>query len=185
MRKQICIFNNCLVLCWLLLTCQTTGKNVQTSPSIKPVEKKKVFKYVTNKSGLVLWKDAKQRNRKILTLPYASQVEVLQDFGEEKNLLGTTGKWLQVRYKNKEGWAFGGFLVKHLLKTKKMHSLEKLEENTAKIQSLNSKRAYTIALNQYKAALRKLSISQPEGVFQLKQACNLADTVMLHFKPHI
>ena len=177
MKKQICIFSNCLLLCWLSLDCQNTTHSVQVLPQKKIIEKKKVYKYVTSRSGLVMWKDAERKSHKLVTVPYANRVEVLKEFGRKKNISGTTGKWLLVRYKDKEGWVFGGFLVEHLLKRKKMHSLETLEENAARILSPNSKKAYIIALNEYKAALHKLLISQQEGTAQLKQACNLADEI--------
>ncbi|MEM7184876.1 MAG: SH3 domain-containing protein [Spirochaetota bacterium] len=112
-----------------LLTCQNTNKNIQRIPKKQKLTKKKLYKYVTSSSGLVLRQKPKRRSNRITTLPYASKVEILQEFGEEKTISGATGKWLQVRYKGKKGWAFGGFLVEHLFDRETMFHIEELEEN--------------------------------------------------------
>lgn len=47
---------------------------------------------------------------KITVISKGQIVELLEESGEMITISGTTGKWSRVKWKNKTGWVFGGFL---------------------------------------------------------------------------
>jgi hypothetical protein len=66
---------------------------------------------VTTEAGLRLRESADTTGKIIVTIPYKSVVQVLEEKGEPITISGKTGKWCRIAWKNKTGWAFGGFLV--------------------------------------------------------------------------
>jgi hypothetical protein len=47
---------------------------------------------------------------KIAVIPRGNIVELLEESGEMITISGVTGKWSRVKWKNRTGWVFGGFL---------------------------------------------------------------------------
>jgi len=46
----------------------------------------------------------------IITIPNGDEVMILEEKGVSITISGATGKWTRVKWKDKEGWVFGGFL---------------------------------------------------------------------------
>ena len=66
--------------------------------------------YVEANGGLRMRAAANTSAAKVVTIPNGSQVIVLEESGEEIQLSGKSGKWAKVKFVDKEGWVFGGFL---------------------------------------------------------------------------
>lgn len=77
------------------------GNELSTSKNIK---------YVLANSGLRIRDVASTKGKKLGTIPENTGIEVLEETGEEITISNKTGKWTKVKWKNKEGWVFGGFL---------------------------------------------------------------------------
>ncbi len=110
MKKLILIFILSLISC-------KTDKKRLTKIDLKPkvVEQKDTItlKYVTAKSGLVFRK--KPRGKKLGKIPYETEVSVLKhtgDFQEIKTSEGILkGEWVEIKYDNKKGYVFDGYLT--------------------------------------------------------------------------
>lgn len=77
----------------------------------------KNYLYINAKSGLKLRSGAGITFKKILTLPYNSQVSVIEYSKKKVTIAGKTASWAKVNYYGKEGWLFCGFTSKKPLKT--------------------------------------------------------------------
>jgi hypothetical protein len=67
-------------------------------------------KYVAAKSGINLRSGAGKSSSVITTIPFGSKVTIEKSEGDEIFLDGRYGKWVNVKYGNKTGWVFSGFL---------------------------------------------------------------------------
>ncbi len=67
-------------------------------------------KYVNAQSGLRLRENPDIESKIILIIPFSGQVVVIEEKKEIVNFENINGKWTKVKYKNIEGWVFGGFL---------------------------------------------------------------------------
>lgn len=65
----------------------------------------------TAKSGLRLRDKPTTKDSKVIGLiPYGERVDLLEETGNEMKIDGANGKWSKVKWLNKTGYAFGGFL---------------------------------------------------------------------------
>jgi uncharacterized protein YraI len=67
-------------------------------------------KFVAAKSGLNLRSEPGKSSKVISTIPFGSKVTIEKSKGDEIFLDGRYGKWVNVKYDNKTGWVFSGFL---------------------------------------------------------------------------
>ncbi len=70
------------------------------------------LRYVASKSGLRMRDAPDISANKIDVIPNREKVELLEETGEAVTISGATGKWSKVKWKDKTGWVFGGFLTK-------------------------------------------------------------------------
>ncbi len=85
-------------------------------------KKKEIEKYLKSKiynsrwviadSGLRMRDAPDERGNKIDTIPYNSEVVLLEEIGDVVKISDVIGKWSKVEWNAKKGWVFGGFLVK-------------------------------------------------------------------------
>ena len=68
------------------------------------------YAYITSKSGLVLRSSATAKSKKITTIPYNAKVQIINNNGPRETIYGISSNWYKIKYKNKTGWVFGGFL---------------------------------------------------------------------------
>ena len=109
-------------------------------------------RYVSSESGLFLREEPSVKAKSIVLIPQGAKVKVLKEESETVTISGATGKWTQVKFRDEEGWAFGGFLVKKLIDKNQMKTIEHLETLTAKLKSETDKKKFQDALNAYKEA---------------------------------
>lgn len=98
---------------------QVKSEDIITSTSIKPLLAQvdnnmsfmpKVF-YVTASSGLSLRAGSNLNSKKVLTLPYGSEVALLSSPKDTDMVVaGVKGKMLQIAYQGAQGYAFDGYL---------------------------------------------------------------------------
>lgn len=65
---------------------------------------------VAVKDGLNLRDKPATTGKLIVTIPYRTEVSVLKLEGSEVTIQGRKGRWAQIEYQNKTGYAFSGFL---------------------------------------------------------------------------
>ena len=68
------------------------------------------YAYVTSESGLILRSGATTRSEKITTIPYKAKVQIINNNGPKDTIYGISSRWYKVKFKDKTGWVFGGFL---------------------------------------------------------------------------
>ncbi|MCP4137399.1 MAG: SH3 domain-containing protein [bacterium] len=66
--------------------------------------------FVKARTGLVLRSKATTSSKKITTIPYKAAVTVVEYSGKEETIGGVSAPWARVKYGNKTGWVFSGFL---------------------------------------------------------------------------
>jgi len=75
-------------------------------------EPAKTFYYVNSSSGLSLRSGTNLTSKKILTLPYGAQIELLSNPAyTEMTVDGITGEMIEVNYQGATGFAFNGYLT--------------------------------------------------------------------------
>ena len=67
-------------------------------------------KYIAAKSGLNLRSDPNKSSKVVTLIPFGAKVTIEKSDGKEIFLDGRYGKWVNVKYENKTGWVFSGFL---------------------------------------------------------------------------
>ena len=86
------------------------GKTENPQGETKKGEPKIESRYVTAKGGLRM-RDKPDTNGAVLeTVPEGEQVKFIQEAGDTITISGALGKWTRIKWKEKEGWGFGGFL---------------------------------------------------------------------------
>ncbi|MCU0846817.1 MAG: SH3 domain-containing protein [Spirochaetes bacterium] len=66
-------------------------------------------KAVIAKEGLRLRESPDQPSKAVDLIPFGERATVFQKSGRDIAISGATGKWCKIRWKGKNGWAFGGF----------------------------------------------------------------------------
>jgi len=67
-------------------------------------------KYIAAKSGLNLRSDPGKSSKIVTLIPFGSKVSVEKSDGNEIFLDGRYGKWVNIKFGDKTGWVFSGFL---------------------------------------------------------------------------
>ena len=67
-------------------------------------------RYADAKTGLVLREIPDASGKKIALIPEKEEVTLLEEKEPAVTIAGKNGKWSKIKWKNKTGWAFGGFL---------------------------------------------------------------------------
>ena len=65
---------------------------------------------VAVKDGLNLRDKPATTGKLLITIPYRTEVTVIKHEGDEITIQGRKGRWAQIQYQNKTGYAFSGFL---------------------------------------------------------------------------
>ncbi|MFC1670236.1 SH3 domain-containing protein [Spirochaetota bacterium] len=65
---------------------------------------------ITEKSGLKIREKPNVKSKKIGYIPFGSKIIVLKDSGPEEIHYGIKSKWFKIKYNEKIGWSFGGFI---------------------------------------------------------------------------
>ncbi len=104
-----------LILCMLISSCgkneepvKKTGENLKSEIKVK---------YVTAKGGLNMRDKPETSSALVVNIPEGEGVQILEETGSDVTISGSTGKWTKVKWKEKTGWAFGGFLAVSKLDT--------------------------------------------------------------------
>ncbi|KAB2933992.1 MAG: SH3 domain-containing protein [Leptonema illini] len=90
-----------VLLAVMIAACSKGGNDATKSESVM---------YVDAGAGLRMRSSADTGAAVILTIPNGSQVAVLEIAEPQIEISGKTGRWTRVKYQDKEGWVFGGFL---------------------------------------------------------------------------
>ena len=89
---------------------------------IFPKDNKK--RWVTAEPGLRMRKSPSIKSNRICTIPFEEEVILLEEIGKKITISERTGRWSKVKWKDKTGWVFGGFLTKNdPYKNKKITSI--------------------------------------------------------------
>lgn len=87
---------------------QTVPAIVESSPETVEEE----YRRIDAEAGLRMRDKPGVDGEKIVTIPYRSRVTLLKELEEELTISEATGRWSRVKWKEYEGWVFGGFLTK-------------------------------------------------------------------------
>ena len=84
-------------------------------------------RFVSPADGLNLRDKPDTAGNKIVTIPSGESVSLIEETGSDVTIGSSTGKWSKVTWKDKTGWAFGGFLSKTKLSDPSVSQLKTLE----------------------------------------------------------
>jgi hypothetical protein len=68
------------------------------------------FRVVTAQPSLRVRDSSGLQGKVLGAVPYSEKVDLLEETGAVLTIQGATGRWSKIRWKNLEGWVFGGFL---------------------------------------------------------------------------
>ena len=106
MKKIILIGSVSVSVLIYLISCTTQpAKRVDESEAYRTKER-----YVASDSGLNLRSDPDKSSRLITVIPFGEKVIIEKSDGDEIFLETRYGRWVNVKYGNKTGWLFDGFL---------------------------------------------------------------------------
>jgi hypothetical protein len=77
-------------------------------------------RWINAQTGLRMRESPDLNAKVIVTIPYGNEVKLSEEQGEEIEISGTAGKWSKIKWMEKEGWVFGGFLSKENPKLSKI-----------------------------------------------------------------
>lgn len=66
--------------------------------------------FTTANNGLVLREKPTIKSKRMGLIPYGTKVDILGKTKKQVTIAKKTSNWFKVRYNNKSGWVFGGFL---------------------------------------------------------------------------
>jgi len=104
--------------------------------SYSKTDSKSADSYVTAKGGLRMRDAASTKGKKAGLIPHGTKVEILETSGDDMTISSATGKWTKVKWGEKVGWVFGGFLGA----TKALDSMQAVFKAVNKIEVSDSKR---------------------------------------------
>ena len=106
MRKKIILISCigafvlvCFIAFWVISENITPEEIIETGD-----------KYVAAKSGLNLRAGPDKSSKVIITIPFGAKVTIEKTEGDKIFLDESYGRWVNVKYGNKTGWIFSGFL---------------------------------------------------------------------------
>ena len=103
--KKLIILSSILILIGFVSFLFFTKSTINAAEIVESKDK-----FVAAKSGLNLRSDPGKSSKVLSSVPYGSKVTVEKSEGDEIFLDGRYGKWVNVKYGNKTGWVFSGFL---------------------------------------------------------------------------
>jgi hypothetical protein len=68
------------------------------------------YGYINSGNGLNLREEPSANSNIILTIPNATQIKIISKDGASETVDGVTKNWYKIEYKNKVGWAWGGYI---------------------------------------------------------------------------
>ena len=96
----------------LVLVEEPDGMDSEDKESDKKIAGDENIRTVKSASGLRMRNRPDISGEKIDTIPDGEKVELIKETGESITISGKTGKWTMVKWGEKSGWVFGGFLLK-------------------------------------------------------------------------
>jgi hypothetical protein len=106
--KVVILLSVFMILIYTSISCK---KKLEPTSSLQQKNISETTRYVSAEKGLFLREEAKTTGKKIVLIPFKEKVDVIEESQTEETIDSISGKWTRVRYKDKEGWAFGGYLV--------------------------------------------------------------------------
>jgi len=100
-----------LTLFFLLIACPGSEENPKQKETIIYTGKAQP-RWVNATAGLRIRDEANLDGNVIGVIPYAEKIMLLYEEERIETIDNTTGKWSKIRWQEKEGWVFGGFLQK-------------------------------------------------------------------------
>lgn len=101
MYKITVIFS--IVVSLIIISC---SKNDQgTEKKIESPDR-----YISSKDGLKMRENPDTSGKQIAIIPEGDKVLLLEESGNEISISNITGRWSKVKWNDKTGWVFGGFL---------------------------------------------------------------------------
>ena len=105
MKKKLIILSSILALLGFVSFLFFTKSTISAAEIVESKDK-----FVVAKSGLNLRSDPGKSSKVVSQITYGSKVTIEKSEGDEIFLDGRYGKWVNVKYGNKTGWVFSGFL---------------------------------------------------------------------------
>jgi hypothetical protein len=95
--------------------------------------------YVSSTKGVILRSEPDSNSNKITSVPFMTEVQIIEQKKEQIFLAERYGKWTKVKFDNNEGWLFGGFLcefkIDKLLETASKFHVEQFNKNDCVVNS--------------------------------------------------
>ena len=103
-----------ILMIFTVMTISQCGKSDKSASDAKKSTEKTDTKievrYVTAKGGLRMRDKPDTSGNKMGIIPTRTKVDLLEETGKAMTISGATGKWTKVKWADKKGWVFGGFL---------------------------------------------------------------------------
>lgn len=101
---------NVLLILFVVANVQC-GKSDKSQADNKKTETKVKSRFVSATGGLRMRDKPDTTGNKLGTIPTGTKVDLLEETGKDMTIAGATGKWSKVKWGDKTGWVFGGFLA--------------------------------------------------------------------------
>jgi hypothetical protein len=72
------------------------------------------YGHINSGNGLNLREEPNSNSNIILTIPNNTEIKIISKDGAAETVNGVTKNWYKIEYKNKEGWAWGGYISTNL-----------------------------------------------------------------------
>ncbi len=86
------------------------GKSDKQQGDANKNDMKADSRYVTAKGGLRLRDKPDTAGAVLVTIPEGDRVDLIEETGNSMTITGATGRWSKIKWKDKTGWGFGGYL---------------------------------------------------------------------------
>ena len=112
MNKKIILISgiSVIVLAGLISFFLLKDFSQESKESIEEEILESTEKYIAAKSGLNMRSNPSKSASVVSLIPFGAKVKIEKSEGDEIFLDGRYGKWVNVKYGNKTGWLFSGFL---------------------------------------------------------------------------
>ncbi len=110
MRIQNLFVNLCLII--VLVSC-SQDKVSKVNSDDESKSDSGIVK-VMSENGIVLREKADKKSAKLAAIPWGTEIEMIDSSGPIEIIDGVGGHWVKVKYIDKSGWVFGGFLTRKI-----------------------------------------------------------------------
>jgi hypothetical protein len=99
----------CIIAIFMLMSCSKkepgSDKNTAAGKKFESADR-----YIATKGGLRMREKPDASAKQVGLVPEGEKVVFLEETGSDITISGATGKWSRVKWGDKTGWVFGGFL---------------------------------------------------------------------------